>query len=57
MSLLTYLEQQIDQDILDREELTSTDQMRPNDLQWKREQYYRALWAVLDKEIEEAPWR
>lgn len=52
MSLVSYLEQQIDQEILEEYNLYSVDSMSPNQLDWARQQYYRALWNILRREME-----
>lgn len=52
MSLLSHLEERIDEDILKEYKLYSTDSMSKNQLDWARNRYYDALWVVLKREYD-----
>ena len=51
-NLQSYLDQLIEQDILDKHDLYSRDHMTPNQFEWEREEYYRTLWKLLKERMD-----
>jgi hypothetical protein len=50
MNLISYIEQQIEQEILDDMDLYSLDSMLPYQVRLHKEKYYRRLWDLISNE-------
>ncbi len=53
MNLQSVIDQYIEQDILDKHDLYSTDSMTPAQLDYEVHQYYKALLAIIKEKMDD----